>query len=621
MPSPDGATLIAPGGTYLDDASALELSRKLTTTQTRWEKGQSYCARNTSDFLRDVGLRSGVSGTGAGGNARELGGILKTEGWTEIKINKPEDAPINSVVTATNIYRGGPKDSVGHANIRVPNGFLKTGQGGGLSGTQKSFGPVKENEDVYAYIPPESAVKKILPNAVYNRGKVIAASTEKGMDVNPSADKPTAFDLNNWPDLSLEGSEQIQNEDTVSLEGLDEKQKNEVLYMMRVAASESAAGVGDSQSIINNLNDPLQRVGYANGFSSGSETALKLTGQNVISGGKFTDGAYRGKDFSWDLVDIGFLQTNPQNSKDYGFVNSGSYANQVAGSVSGLKNYLKTRRDGKQVLAAIQSGDFVTADAALDNFWFGLGRKSGKADIAELEKNIKTKYGNDPIAALNGINNDLSGGTLAVNALATSVGSVATVQHPSQSFTDNRDSNNMPTGMFGSARIGQLVWVFFQEGNPLFPVYFAASYGQTEWANAQMHSSPDKIKESGGAQSAIHLDGGYISSTQIVGGNAGFANDAFSMSVGGKNGSNLNFTEHTTHLFSKYDFRGHTQCDHHSIVGGNREVRTVGDHNMVIEQDFILTVGNWGKEALDAAAEIQNTIEEAMNAAKDAIES
>ena len=29
--------------------------------------------------------------------------------------------------------------------------------------------------------------------------------------------------------------------------------------------------------------------------------------------------------------------------------------------------------------------------------------------------------------------------------------------------------------------VGAHVWVFFREGNPNFPVYFAASFGQSDW--------------------------------------------------------------------------------------------------------------------------------------------
>lgn len=52
------------------------------------------------------------------------------------------------------------------------------------------------------------------------------------------------------------------------------------------------------------------------------------------------------------------------------------------------------------------------------------------------------------------------------------------------------DTTGMAQGMFGIPGPGAMLWVFFREGNPLFPVYFAASYGAAEWQSAYKASSP-----------------------------------------------------------------------------------------------------------------------------------
>ena len=41
--------------------------------------------------------------------------------------------------------------------------------------------------------------------------------------------------------------------------------------------------------------------------------------------------------------------------------------------------------------------------------------------------------------------------------------------------------SNRAKGSFGIPAVGSHVWVFFREGNPTMPVYFAASYGSTDW--------------------------------------------------------------------------------------------------------------------------------------------
>jgi len=41
--------------------------------------------------------------------------------------------------------------------------------------------------------------------------------------------------------------------------------------------------------------------------------------------------------------------------------------------------------------------------------------------------------------------------------------------------------SNAARGAFAIPAVGSHVWVFFREGNPQFPVYFAASFGQSDW--------------------------------------------------------------------------------------------------------------------------------------------
>ena len=51
------------------------------------------------------------------------------------------------------------------------------------------------------------------------------------------------------------------------------------------------------------------------------------------------------------------------------------------------------------------------------------------------------------------------------------------------------DTTGMAQGMFSVPGPGAMLWVFFREGNPLFPVYFAASYGAAEWGSVYTQQS------------------------------------------------------------------------------------------------------------------------------------
>lgn len=83
------------------------------------------------------------------------------------------------------------------------------------------------------------------------------------------------------------------------------------------------------------------------------------------------------------------------------------------------------------------------------------------------------------------------------------------VKNPTSSITTDMDMTGVPQGMFAYPAPGALLWVFFREGDPLFPVYFAASYGATEWQNAQKASSPPLYGPQAGQQSEFNNQSMY----------------------------------------------------------------------------------------------------------------
>jgi hypothetical protein len=224
---------------------------------------------------------------------------------------------------------------------------------------------------------------------------------------------------------------------------------------------------------------------------------------------------------------------------------------------------------------------------------------------------------------------EMIAGDSTSNALrqAKSAGQVAAkqpvIRHPTQFTTSaGPNTNYMPTGMFGYAREGQMVWCFFHEGNPLYPVYFAGSYGATEWANAYQHSSdgvgagvPNTWK------TVTKFDGGGFISAQSINDGVNNLTDEFTFETFGQNGSNYKFTKSATFATNRYDFKGYTRGDFHCIVDANRELRTEGDMNVVVGQDCIVTIGNWSQDALDSADKVQKIISDAMKTKKDTIES
>ena len=190
----------------------------------------------------------------------------------------------------------------------------------------------------------------------------------------------------------------------------------------------------------------------------------------------------------------------------------------------------------------------------------------------------------------------------------------STPYSPYQHFVDipsnpGGNSNNMPTGMFGYAMEGQAVWCFFREGDALFPVYFAASYGQEDWSRIYQNGGSGQQEGKG-----VHftLDAGGMNSVSITDqDNTVFGPDNI-LEFRHNFGSVLRFTNSTSLLYSQYSHKQHVQQDYADIVMANREMRTFGDSNINVGQNQYIAVGKWDATAEEAANELQKIINEGM---------
>jgi len=175
------------------------------------------------------------------------------------------------------------------------------------------------------------------------------------------------------------------------------------------------------------------------------------------------------------------------------------------------------------------------------------------------------------------------------------------------------DTNYIPTGMFGSAREGQLVWCFFQEGNPLFPVYFAASYGREEWQNISQATSPsvgNGIDDTWAVNWKTEAGGLRFVQTR-ENAEAGLEDDYISEFYG-QYGGTLRFKKEGSEFFQPFHHGQQIEGNFYDVTVANREQKTGGTDNRLIEGDSYVTIGDWSQEALEAAAERQKIINEAM---------
>ena len=174
------------------------------------------------------------------------------------------------------------------------------------------------------------------------------------------------------------------------------------------------------------------------------------------------------------------------------------------------------------------------------------------------------------------------------------------------------NTSGMPKGMFSVPEIGAMLWVFFRNGDPQFPVYFAASYGQAEWAQAYSASSPplyypgnDPKKLQKTDQSIMMPNkGGGMQFTESV----SDTGNSRGMKIFGYSGAHLEFNEEHNIYYSPRD--DYQQIDGHrfDIVKSNREMFTQGDSNIVTIGDQFIKIGNITKAALQAMDHINEAV-------------
>lgn len=175
----------------------------------------------------------------------------------------------------------------------------------------------------------------------------------------------------------------------------------------------------------------------------------------------------------------------------------------------------------------------------------------------------------------------------------------------------------MPTGMFSLPEVGAKLWVFFRNGDPHFPVYFAASYSQAEWAAAYSSASPPlyypgtdpkKLSKSDAAYMVPNKGGGLQCIEHV-----GEGGNMRSMKLFGYSGAHLEFSEDHNIYYSPHD--DYHQADGHKfdVVQSNRETFTRGDSNKVTLGDHFVKVGNMSQSALQAMDRINEIIDNVNN--------
>lgn len=180
--------------------------------------------------------------------------------------------------------------------------------------------------------------------------------------------------------------------------------------------------------------------------------------------------------------------------------------------------------------------------------------------------------------------------------------------------------NNMAKGVFTYPAAGALLWVFFREGNPLFPVYFAANYGAAEWSSAYRTSSPAPGYQPTPVDESLITSTGGMMNLNGVGGlrwedtNSPLdrTQDTKSIMLFGHDGSNIYLRDGYNQYYSKFDRRDQVEGDRFETTLGFKEDWVQGDSNEVVMGDLFVKVGNVSPPCVNAVERIQQIIGEIM---------
>jgi GH24 family phage-related lysozyme (muramidase) len=168
------------------------------------------------------------------------------------------------------------------------------------------------------------------------------------------------------------------------------------------------------------------------------------------------------------------------------------------------------------------------------------------------------------------------------------------VKNTTETTATPLDTTGMPQGMFGIPGPGAMLWVFFREGDPMFPVYFAASYGAAEWQSAYKASSPAAYGPQENNSNSISNqavfrpnNAGALTFTGAV----NSEQDSRAVRIAHANGGYLEFHPYGSVHYSPNEHLNHVGGTNYNYCI-NREEWTQGDDNKVVIGNQWVVVGN-----------------------------
>lgn len=184
--------------------------------------------------------------------------------------------------------------------------------------------------------------------------------------------------------------------------------------------------------------------------------------------------------------------------------------------------------------------------------------------------------------------------------------------------------SNQAKGTFAIPNVGSHVWIFFMEGNPMFPVYFAVAFGDEDWKGIfGITSTEDGVDYPGAYENKSSAD-----VTSFNQNNETYRNKFVISQKGGVfeivntdnrellklthySGSFIELNNHTTTQLATGNDQKLVLADQFLTVRGYRNEYTEHDYDLIIKGDYYRKVGTLNVDAYNQWKAIVNDIAEA----------
>ena len=174
--------------------------------------------------------------------------------------------------------------------------------------------------------------------------------------------------------------------------------------------------------------------------------------------------------------------------------------------------------------------------------------------------------------------------------------------------------SNKAKGTFVLPSVGSHLWVFFVEGNPMYPVYFAASHGTEDWQSAyEITDYPDSYENNSPADKETDHNVEVYRNKYLInqkGGTLEIVNtdNRESIKLTHYNGSFIQFSNPTTIYLATANEQHLILGDKFETIRGADNYYVDGDKDSIIRGDNYRKIGSLNADATQRWKDIMQTV-------------